>query len=596
MTNDELNKYILHYLTEDKTNTAIMLTGDWGTGKSYYIQNSLKPFLEDKANGEHRCIVVSLYGMKSIEEISKAIYFECRAKWLGGTTEGKTAGKIVAKTVLKGVTQILGVDLSQSDQDLQKLYESIDLTGKLIVLEDLERSGIDIFEVLGYINTMVEHDGVKVLFVANENEIITTENKTVKGRDGKETTISVYTENALNYIRKKEKTISDTINYSENFFFAIAQIIALFENEVLSQFRDTESITDIITIMMLYKSYNLRSFILACQKTVDIYEMISDEEMMQDKNFVRSIFFGIYIFIIRLKNGNQLNWQREEHYSVELGNEQCPLFKFCYDYIMHQEIDADSIQPAYFAYRDLLLYNQNKSNSDEDVVTISNFYLHNEEEVIAAMKNIENRLHNVDDISFYMYGTIAMYTILINHVLDYKIEEIQRLLIKNLRGRGNKIQIERVFRTALGDGYSDAEKEAYKNIQKDMIEALTVNDEIIPGFKYLPEQAEMFYQCTSDIEIKFHSRGSFINNFDIEKLAKMFFSANQSQKDNIRGAFLTIYRPSNIKSFFEMDYDGINRLLSIIKEQRKGNVGDRIQELQYDYFIGNLNDIIQKLQ
>ncbi len=33
MTNEELNSYILHYLTKDKTNSAIMLTGDWGTGK-----------------------------------------------------------------------------------------------------------------------------------------------------------------------------------------------------------------------------------------------------------------------------------------------------------------------------------------------------------------------------------------------------------------------------------------------------------------------------------------------------------------------------------------------------------------------------------
>ena len=48
MTNDELNQYILHYLIEDKTKSAIMLTGDWGTGKSYYIQHSLKPFLESE--------------------------------------------------------------------------------------------------------------------------------------------------------------------------------------------------------------------------------------------------------------------------------------------------------------------------------------------------------------------------------------------------------------------------------------------------------------------------------------------------------------------------------------------------------------------
>ena len=59
MTNNELNQFILHYLVEDKTHSAIMLTGAWGTGKSYYIQNELVPFLKE----EHKkdCVTVSLY-------------------------------------------------------------------------------------------------------------------------------------------------------------------------------------------------------------------------------------------------------------------------------------------------------------------------------------------------------------------------------------------------------------------------------------------------------------------------------------------------------------------------------------------------------
>ena len=45
------NKYtafIENYLTNYKTKSAIMLTGGWGTGKSFYIQNVLKPYLEGK--------------------------------------------------------------------------------------------------------------------------------------------------------------------------------------------------------------------------------------------------------------------------------------------------------------------------------------------------------------------------------------------------------------------------------------------------------------------------------------------------------------------------------------------------------------------
>lgn len=47
MTVTELNNCIKHYLKEDKTHTAIMLTGEWGSGKTYYIENQLTEILQD---------------------------------------------------------------------------------------------------------------------------------------------------------------------------------------------------------------------------------------------------------------------------------------------------------------------------------------------------------------------------------------------------------------------------------------------------------------------------------------------------------------------------------------------------------------------
>ena len=57
MTTKESNAFILHYLRFDRTQTAIMLTSEWGFGKTYYIENELRPFLEDNAS---TVIVVSL--------------------------------------------------------------------------------------------------------------------------------------------------------------------------------------------------------------------------------------------------------------------------------------------------------------------------------------------------------------------------------------------------------------------------------------------------------------------------------------------------------------------------------------------------------
>lgn len=91
----------------------------------------------------------------------------------------KAVGEIIGKTIFNGLVSKVGFDIgSTNDKVFQDLYESIDLTGKLIVLEDIERTQIDIIELLGYINNMCENDGVKVLLVTNESELLTTYEKT----------------------------------------------------------------------------------------------------------------------------------------------------------------------------------------------------------------------------------------------------------------------------------------------------------------------------------------------------------------------------------------------------------------------------------
>lgn len=46
MNTTELCKYIEDYLYGNKTCSAIMLNGDWGTGKSYFVEQKLVPYLK----------------------------------------------------------------------------------------------------------------------------------------------------------------------------------------------------------------------------------------------------------------------------------------------------------------------------------------------------------------------------------------------------------------------------------------------------------------------------------------------------------------------------------------------------------------------
>lgn len=604
MTYQELNQYILHYLTEDKTKSAIMLTGPWGTGKSYYIQNELKPFLEKKENGGHSCVIVSLYGLKDTAEISKSIYLGTRMKFLTAASEKSTTVTFAGETIIKGIAGAFGVDLSVSERSLKRLYASVNLTGKLVVLEDLERSGIDILEVLGYVNNLVEQDGVKVLLVANEEELIQYTPLKVSTKADLERTEMLdritghrdrlFTDSTIAYLKVKEKTISDTIEFEEDYQTAIREIVQMFDNETLNKFSTIESIKDILDIMSHCQSYNLRSFIFACQKTNDIFSSL-DEKYLSDENFVQAVFIGILSFVLKQKNGNSHTWGNEKYFSAVLGHEKAPLFKFCYDYIMRQITEFEDIEGAYQAYSELVLYDKNRSNNDNDIITLQTYYVRTDSDVLDAINNIERRLEVPEDISFYQYGTIAVYAIIIKGILGCDIDTIKRRLVANLEGQGNKLELEQIFRTIIGTDCTIKQKEEYESLCKEMARSLKKGDKIIPNFDYQPEQSKDFYDYAITNEGKFHTQESFAAQFDMKRLSEMFRNSTAEQKQQIRGVFVGMYRIGNIKSFLANDRESIVQLLEFIKADRSGDVGDRIQQLQYDWFIKNLEEIKRKL-
>lgn len=613
MTNEELNSYILHYLTEDKTNSAIMLTGDWGTGKSYYIQHSLKPFLEKDENGKHSCVIVSLYGLKDTAEISKGIYLGTRLKILNTVSESAATAKFAGRTIVKGLAGFFGVDLSQDEKSLLKLYESVDLTGKLIVLEDLERSGIDILEVLGYVNNLVEQDGVKVLLVANEEEIIKfefgnriigqQEKKALEEEQSLREVFELSTENrdriiqcrsSEDYLRAKEKTISDTIQFEEDWQTTIQEIIRMFDNEILNKFSDVESVKDILDIMLRCKSYNLRSFIFACQKTSDIFNAI-DKKYLSDDDFIQAIFYGILFFVLRLKNGKTYKWGEEKYFSIDFGHEKTPLFKFCYDYITMQHKHFDDVENAHKAFSELILYDTTRSDTDRDIATLKTYHVQTESDLNRTLVNIEKRLENPEDISFYQYGTIAVYAIIVKGILGCNIDTIKNRLVANLHGKGRKLELEQIFWTVIGDACTTEQKEEYEILRKEMAESLKLGNEIIPNFDYQPEQSKDFYNYVVEHSGRFRLQESFAARLDMKRLSEMFRNSTAQQKDQIRGVFIAMYRAVNIKSSLASDKESIAQLLEFVKRDQEGDVGDAIQRLQYKWFIEYLEEIVRKL-
>lgn len=309
MTINDLNEYILNYYNNDRTCSAIMLTAPWGTGKSYYIKNTLMPAIE--TDKERKCIVISLYGLQDISEISKSIYFELRAKKIKDGSEKANAGIILGKTIVKGVASFFGVDLTQNEDDLKRLYESIDLSKKLIIFEDIERSTIDIVELMGYVNNLCEQDGAKVLLVANEKEMLKYESKEVEDTESKEIKFKIVkdlTEKSKEYLKVKEKTISDTILFPPYVYGAIISIMKSFGNKYFDLFLDEKDennrvpIADVIERDIMgdkhINCYNLRSFTIACQKTVEIYSHLKKEKEY-DLGYLKYILIANSAFLLQ---------------------------------------------------------------------------------------------------------------------------------------------------------------------------------------------------------------------------------------------------------------------------------------------------------
>lgn len=183
LTDDEITDIILKYIDEEIYNYAIMIDGEWGCGKTYYIKESLIEAIEDHENQKtsnneeykvHQVIYISLYGIKSIDEISKQVFMKSYlSKAENATGLGKAGVKVVG-TVLPALFDVINNKIGTSlsvDNVSDNIEKFLPARDKIFIFDDLERCDCPINEILGYINSFVEQDGLKVILVANQKEI-----------------------------------------------------------------------------------------------------------------------------------------------------------------------------------------------------------------------------------------------------------------------------------------------------------------------------------------------------------------------------------------------------------------------------------------
>ena len=298
---EDLVESILDYVRSDYTDYAIMINGEWGSGKTYFWNNKVRKKIESMhLNGKkYTTIYMSLYGISNLEEISKKIFIETTQlmdknlrKYMDANDQ--TTIPEYAKTGLD-MANFFGVTQNGDKIDYADFFTTDD---KVLCFDDLERANVDVIDILGYINNFVEHDHIKTIIICNEKELSTKlkssnlEMKTFiatylldkQGELNKadkpmvekiQNKIERVFDKANDYERIKEKLIGETFEYAPKFDYIINGILMRYENDpdLIRFLRENTKL--IISTFERSGTRNLRILKHSLNDFKKIYEMLN---------------------------------------------------------------------------------------------------------------------------------------------------------------------------------------------------------------------------------------------------------------------------------------------------------------------------------
>lgn len=343
---EELIECICDYVRKPYTDYAVMLNGEWGSGKTYFWNHKLRSRLEaiKTIHGKnYKTIYMSLYGINSLEEISKKIFIETNPminKTLKKFVDSRE-GNMIPEYVKTGLdmANLYGTTSFNSDRiDYSKLFAIDD---KILCFDDLERANVDVIDILGYINNFVEHDGIKTILICNEKELATKfknhnmEFKTmiasyILDKEGKLSTkekmsssqtsmetvqekplanlledkIADIFDRANDYERIKEKLIGETFEYVPEYSYILSGMIMKYSyNQALSDFYKMNTST-IIAAFRQSNTRNLRILKHALNDFEKIFNEVNKEYPYIEKSILKTMLTFTIAVSFEIKAGN----------------------------------------------------------------------------------------------------------------------------------------------------------------------------------------------------------------------------------------------------------------------------------------------------
>ncbi|MBZ9623652.1 KAP family NTPase [Clostridium sp. FP2] len=384
MTDEQITEMLIEYLRDSRYKQAILIDGEWGSGKTFFVEEKLLPEL--KINLPWSSVFyISLYGLNNFDQIMNELYTAAFEEFFDkklGEGKGEKIGK-----GLNFASKLLSVGLKQFNidaKDLPSLSDIKKIKDAVIIFDDLERCNININQLLGFINNLVEHNNIKVIIVANQAEVGKTEiskdlpqkylialdarinfeevndgNKDEKKNNliNKEKLISrsdkLFSEDIL-YNKVKEKLIGITIYYQADFSSIYESII---EKYMVDKTKTQLLISkqDILDIFKNQQHYNIRTLIfgmMAYEKFYNILDTINFDSPQYLQEQKERILKYTMELSIQIKSGKApYSWNNTTAQTglvywgkSALHGKSVFGYKFVDTYLIHRYLNSDEIK------------------------------------------------------------------------------------------------------------------------------------------------------------------------------------------------------------------------------------------------------------
>lgn len=650
LSDEEIIQVIKSYIDEKLYNYAVMIDGEWGSGKTYFVKEVLIPQLnkiekakkiENEEYKPRKFLYISLYGMKSVDDISKQIYMENYLdtdKKKKGYSFGSSAASL-GFDILKNK----GIELNQGTfKDL--LGNFMSLGNAVLIFDDLERCNIPINEVLGYINGYVEHQGMKVIIVANQKELILdVDNSNIELKymvalnnnlkissdaenSDKEFFGSVIQKNHENpmqnncnynetelkkraeklfehktdYERIKEKLIGISICYQPNLFQTFENIIIKSDIDSELKVIIKEKIPDYIEIMKLLKHYNMRTFHFYLSKVKFLYPEIKNLDK-ESEGFLDYVVGYCFEICCRYKSGEiDYQWKEGlnsfEHERMTINStyqEFSFRIKFVDDYVIYSHYNQSIISNIITEYN--RNYGKNVTESSQLLVNMDyEWFCYSQDKVEDLLNRInqylEEDLYDKDDY----YKIIHLFLNIKNIGIDQNFLEIMKKnMLSNIKNSKKYYHFDEGYASIIESHDIKIHfKEIIKTLQDMMDQTVNKNkkneiDNILSYNENWAIAISDLFQNSNSIYYNPSHNVKIFEYIDIDFLASKIMKSTSRNLFKFR-RFLFKWNDEN----YQTNYEDMSELYDKLKNNSDKLPNDLIIKIQFKYLLNDLKHYI----